>query len=340
MAFKYKYVLFNTLDEEVYKDHPDNYFDICVNDLRSSDDIEVVSAPLYHLPKFFRYLYAIHNSQRFKSNLPLKNIWYPFYFKNRKSKSPFCFILLNHKIPVTYLQYLKNKYPDCRIVVLHRDLAEVCNRTNPSLSGNSILDLEMTYDDEESVRYGWPHFSEFESKINLSPTSDYPESDVFFAGRAKDRFPMLLSAYYKFKEAGLNVHYFLTGVPESNQIKLEGIEYANRNMSYREMLEHTVNTRCVLEINYGQTKGYTSRFLEAVIYGKKLITNNSTVVKSPFYTTGNIKVVSNFDDDSIVDFVKNSEALVAYNYKGEFSPYRLIERIEEELDKKYGEQSI
>ena len=328
---KYNYVFFNTLDGHAYKDYPDGYNTICAKDLKQFEEIEVVNAPLYYKPKFFRLLYTIHNSAQANRllSLPFKNIWYPLYFKDKGKKGrPYCFVLLYHLLPISYLSYLKKQYPDCRIVLLHRDLAAVCNKANPVLSGNPILDLEMTYDRKESLKYGWPLFSEYESKIEIKLKDQY-ESDVFFAGRAKGRLPQLLKAYDVIAKAGLKVFFYLTDVPSQDRKELPGIQYAEKGMSYIQMLEHTVNTRCVLEINYGGTEGYTSRFLESVIYGKRLITNNPFVKESQFYTKSNIQYVS---DTGKIDtnFIVAQPTEVDYNYNGEFSPINMILRIEEE----------
>ena len=90
----------------------------------------------------------------------------------------------------------------------------------------------------------------------------------------------------------------------------------------------------MLEINQGNCNGYTSRFLEAVIYGKRLITNNTFIKESIFYSPDKIQVVDNISDIK-ASFVTSGSDFIDYNYNGEFSPFRMIERVEEELIKKY-----
>ena len=199
---------------------------------------------------------------------------------------------------------------------------------------NPLLDLEMTYDKGESKQYGYPWFSEYESRIDI-PVSEIPESDVFFAGRVKDRLPKIMEAYEVFSAAGMKTFFYLTGVPEKDRKPYEGIVYSDHNMSYKEMLTHTVNTRCVLEINQGNSDGYTSRFLESVIYGKRLVTNNQSIKESPFYKSGHIQVVNEISEIN-TDVIKKGNGFVDYQYNGEFSPFRMIDRVDEELIKKYG----
>ena len=105
------------------------------------------------------------------------------------------------------------------------------------------------------------------------------------------------------------------------------------------MLYHTVNTRCVLEVTQKGQKGYTSRFLEAVMYGKKIISNSYYLKESKFYDSNKVQIVDKMSDID-VNFIKNGNGFVDYNYQGEFSPFRVLDRIDEELINKFGIPNI
>ena len=325
----YNYVIFNSIDNKL-RYTPNGYYTICMKDLDDVDGVNCINVPLSHLPFWVRYIYNAHHSSRLNIvSLPFKNLWYPFYFKNTfKNDKPVCFIVLD-RVPIDYLHYLKNKYPNSKFVILYRDLRMITERLYPKHPDNPIFDLQMTIDENEAMKFGWKHFEEFESKIQVSISKDYPLSDVFFAGKGKDRLSKLLKAYEILTHAGLKCSYYLTHVPESERIELPGVEYADRFMSYSQMLYHTVNSRCVLEINQEGAVGYTSRFLEAVMFNKRLITNNQAVKKSKFYSSGNIQCVSDICEIS-PDFVANVST-VDYNYKDEFSPIHLVEMVDKEL---------
>ncbi len=334
--YRYNYILFNSYDNKLKIDR-NGYYTICAQELETSPSIRVVSYPLDIYPYWIRLLFAIHHSEKIARyiKLPFKKLWYPYYFKNDfEEKKPFCFVILNRFLPIEYLSYLKKMYPDCRIVLLHRDLLRICKRLNPELSQNPILDLEMTYDKGEAQLYGMPYFNEFESSIDILKEKKM-ESDVFFAGKAKDRLPQLMEAYKVFTKNGLKCNFYLVGVPINEQKELPGVKYASCFMSYKEMLYHTVNTRCVLEVNQGGSNGYTSRFLESVIYGKKLITNNLAIKESKYYFPDKIMIVNKMSDIDPL-FVTKGGDFVNYNYEDDFSPFKVISRIEEELSKKYG----
>ena len=331
---EYKYVIFNSVESK-FTFNPNGYYAICYNDLRQCEQILCVDMPLQGYPKVFRYLYNLHHSARLNSlfKLPLKKIWYPFYFKsNLKKKDKVCFVL-QIRLPIQYLAYLKTKYPESRFVSIYRDLRRVTEVNNPDYPDNPIFDLQMTIDKKEAKKYGWIHFDEIESKIKVPVASNYPLHDVFFAGKAKDRLPRLLEAYSILTNAGVNCYYYLTDVPDKEKVELPGVMYANGFMQYSEMLYHTVNSKCVLEINQKEAVGYTSRFLEAVMYNKRLITDNQDVRESKFFNPENILCISNISDIS-PSFVLNDNK-VDYKYNNEFAPIHLIEKIDQELKERY-----
>lgn len=329
---KYNYIFFNGEDGNTRKRNPDGYYTICTKDLETMDGVHLVSYPLDYACTPTRYLFYLHHYPKINKvlNLPLKKLWYPYYFKNPfPDDKPLCFVVSGTYLPIDYLRYLKRKYPNCKMVRIHRDLIGLwkvqCPQYTPEVN-QEIFDLRLTIDELEAKKYGIEHFVEFESKIDVPRSPNYPMSDVFFAGRAKDRLPKLMEIYHRLTAQGLTVSYFLLGVPKSDRKPFPGIEYADRGMQYREMLNRTVNTRCLLEINQEGQVGFTSRFLEAVMYNKKLITDNPAVKNTRFYDPRLIQFLDRAED---VDpsFVLD-ETDVDYHYHNEFSPVNLIHQID------------
>ena len=129
----------------------------------------------------------------------------------------------------------------------------------------------------------------------------------------------------------MNVFY-ITNVPKERQIVRDGIKYASKNMSYLRMLKYSVSSRCLLEINQEGALGYTSRFLEAVMYDIKLITDNLSVLDSKFYNPRNIQYINDVNEID-PEFVKN-KCFDSFNYNDDFSPIHLLESIDSKLSKK------
>lgn len=338
-SLKYNYVFFDSEDKRLKKDKY-GYRYICSKDLLDCENVIWVTYPLDYAPFYVRLLFLIHNAPKTNCiiNLPFKEKWYPYYFKNTfENDKPLCFIMSGRYLSVSYLRYLKKTYPSAKFVKIHRDLLELWKQRNPSFTDeivNEIFDLSLTYDGKEAEKYRMPYFCEFESKIDIPLSKKYPLHDVFFAGKAKDRLDLLLKTYDRLVAIGIKPFYYITGVYGQNPPKREGIVYAKRNMPYFDMLYNSVNSKCILEINQEGAVGYTSRFLEAVMYNKKLLTNNVSIRKSKFYNENYIQIFSRVEEIEKTFFYDCEN--IDYGYVNEFSPINMIYTIDEELKRMDG----
>ena len=119
-----------------------------------------------------------------------------------------------------------------------------------------------------------------------------PQFDVFFCGLAKERLPEILSVYERLKSAGLKLDFYIARVPENERKYAEEIHYIDF-MPYGEYLSHVENANCLLEIMQDSSHhGYTVRTSEALMYGKKLLSNNLKLAEASFYNSENICLFS------------------------------------------------
>lgn len=321
-------MIFNYTDNEFLFNKEEDYYAICLRDLEGRNDVILNHIPLQERNGIIRCLYRFTKSRIFRNRfwqIPLYRIWYPFVFKNTfKKGKPICFVCLRYP-PLEYLYYLKGKYTDCKFVKMSRDLIRTQLDQYNKYSSAGIFDLWLSYDEKDCEQYGFIHFDEFESKIEIGRRNNYPIADVFFAGRAKDRLQTIIDFYDKLTLEGLKCFFYVVGAKDSEKIERPGIVYSKKSMTYLEMLDYSVNSRCLLDINQKGAVGYTSRFLEAVMFNKQLITNNTDVMKTKFYDSKKIMVVES-PNDIISGFM--CEDGVDYHYNGEFSPVRRIELID------------
>jgi len=118
-----------------------------------------------------------------------------------------------------------------------------------------------------------------------------PQSDVYFVGSAKDRLELIFDVFHQLKQEGITCDFYLSGVPSSKKIKDAGIHYIHK-MSYIENLKHVVRTKCILEIVQGNAKSSTLRTWEAIMYDKKLLTNNLTIANDYYYDENYISLLT------------------------------------------------
>lgn len=327
---KYNYVYFVPEEYNKLKKKPNNYYSICVRDLETLSNVIVVSYPLDYKNFFLRFLFAIHTSKKINSKLklPLQKLWFPYYFKNKfKNDKTICFVVEATYLPLSYIEYCRKRFPGCIFVKLHRDFMRLTQQMNATYSEENLkryFDYRFSYDVSEAQKYGCFSFDEFESKISI-PKKNI-EYDVFFAGKAKDRMDKLINAYDKLVSLGLKCYFFITCCKKNERVARPGIEYAKKPMSYYRMLECSMKSKCLLDINQETAVGYTSRFLEGVMYNKKIITNNESVKDSKYFDKRFVLLFSNVDEINKAFFDENSE--VDYGYENDFSPAKLIEKID------------
>ena len=104
-----------------------------------------------------------------------------------------------------------------------------------------------------------------------------------------------------------------------------------KKLLYKDTIEKMLTCNCILDIvDSGSSGGVSLRFFEAVVYNKKLLTNNKNIVKMPFYNPNYMKIFEKYDDIDL-DWLKNNEN-VDYGYNGEFEAIEFIKRIDKEIE--------
>lgn len=287
--------------------------------------------------RLLQLLFKLHTYPQFNRfiEIPWKSIWTKHCFKfTFRNNNPICFIFEVKYFDQDYFfDVLKRRFPGCKFVITFRDLYERKKQQFSTIDINTLhkkFDLVMSYDKGDCEKYGMTYFNLEASMQPLKIAKDYPWSDVIFIGRAKGRTDRIIKAYDILSAAGLKCFFYVVG--EQN-IKQHGdIIFTNRIMPYQEMLEHTMNSRCVLELSQVGEYGFTSRSQEAIMYNKKLITDSLIVREQKFYPSKDILFISNVDEIN-PDFVKD-QSEVNYGYDGEYSPVRLLENIESHLNAK------
>lgn len=329
-----QYVVFNYPDLCGLSYNKDGYYAICLEDLYNVKNVSVINYPMEGHNTFLRFIHKVFKF--FKAKGILKKLssmaiayFYPLYFTSKiQDQDNLCFVFVSDVWDMDYMRYLKKKYPNCKIVMALRDLVKT-KWFYKQLKEAKLVDCWMSYDEGDCKEYNMHYFSEFESKIHISKNSEVETSDVFFTGRAKDRLPKILEVYDRLTLLGLKCLFIILDAPESQQVKREGIVHTSQMMSYRKMLEYSINSKCLLDINQAGATGYTSRFLEAVIYNKLLLTNNSNIKNHPLYDERYIKIFNNVEEISLSDFDFSDR--VQYNYSNEFSPLFFISEVDKIL---------
>ncbi|NCC01802.1 MAG: hypothetical protein EOM34_14220 [Clostridia bacterium] len=296
---------------------------------------DVIQSPKYNaffLPspiklnnKLLYLLFKIHNSNtiNMKFSLPFKNVWDSFsVFPGILDRNDENYIVFQTGIKLSdqLINLLKKDY-NCKIALYMPDTIKTIFKTNNKKKiirflKNKQVDYVYSFDKHDCVRFGFK-FYDFYSKTNLSPA--ILKYDACYVGncRQKDRIEIINYIADNIK----NGFYSLTGL--NNKDMTSPIILRNKYMTYQEYLNHVNESRCIVDIvNFGQD-GLTLRAKEAIVYNKKLLTNNSSILSSEYYDTRYIQIFKDIQDIDFQWIYENTD--VEYNYKGDFSPTRIIE---------------
>lgn len=308
---------------------------ILLNDVINNEDFFYVEPTDNIAFKWLNYFYKdrVGTALKKRISVPLKAAAFKKYVQFSKEiheEDSVYFIFVRHEPwffgDDGFLRYLKKEYPQSKLIYMlinvNRYLEIEFDKFCP------YFDKVITIDEGDAEKYGLELHPFFYSAIAKEDLM-IPESDCFYVGNAKERLDDLLEVYELFSSRGLKCDFHIVGVPDEKQKYKESITY-NKPMNYDDVVCHVKKSKMLLEImQEGQTSG-TLREHEAVVYGKKLITNNKYIINRSFYIPENITVFEKVEDIDI-DFVESESMAVEYPNKEIVSPKLLIKFLKENI---------
>lgn len=146
-------------------------------------------------------------------------------------------------------------------------------------------------------------------------TPIYSEStDILFIGACKkSRMDDILNCYNSLKKLNLNTSIHLL-YEDDDLMKLyqnTGITFFKKPIDYQETLSMVKSCKVILDIlikeNFDHS-GLSLRFFESIKFEKKIITNNTSILKYDFYKPENIFIIGQDDFSMLQAFVNQPYA--------------------------------
>ncbi len=184
------------------------------------------------------------------------------------------------------------------------------------------FDLLFSWDTEIVKKYGVDYYPNLiYSKIETNHNSE--ECDVFYCGEDGGRLQVLEKVYERLTAMGMKCDFYCARTEHAGEI-INGIKHITP-MPYTQYLSHIKKCKIILEIIKEGNSSHSLRVCEAVVYDKKLITNNSLVKDLRMYNNNQFYV---FDKNLVFDenFLKSSLSIPNI-YKDDFSPKSFIDYI-------------
>lgn len=291
-----------------------------LTDFKKMENVKIINSKyLCNFNKILSYFIRIHFSYKLNKivKLPFKSIWFKSIIKNigETNDENIIFIIYDRSFLANseeFLRYLRKKYKNCKLVYMFTNIVNISGAGDKKFVSklNQYYDIVYAFDPEDAKKYNFRYSPLIYS---LNPMNVKEKNQVFYVGRSKDRYSMLIQAYEKIKQLNIDRNFYIFGVPEKDQKYTDEIQY-NKYISYDECLKNIQQANCLIDIIQGNSCGFTIKTCEAVYYDKLLITTNENVKNAPFYDERYILVI-NSAEDITKDFFNNVEK-VKYSKEG------------------------
>lgn len=308
-----------------------------LSDFKEFKNVKVINYKyLCNLNKILNFFAKIHFSYKVNSviNLPFKSLWFKKIINeiNEKKEEDIIIIIYDRSLfanNIKFIKYLRKNFSRCKLVYMFTNIVKISGASDNDFVSklNEMYDLVYAFDPADAKKYNFCYSPLIYSynKVNVES-----KNQIFYVGRAKDRYQMLINVYERIKELNINSKFYISDVSTEKQKYKNEIEY-NKYISYNECLKNIQESTCLLDIIQGDSEGFTIKTCEAIYYDKLLITTNKNVKNAPFYDERYILVIDSANDIN-EDFFKNS-GRAKYSNEGKefFSVNTYLKRLYKDL---------
>lgn len=301
-------------------------------DLERDERVDYLAQPLCPLSPFFAIFRKVHLATMINQyiQLPFRGVWDNSLALSQikfERETQYHIVFINTSIVkyrINYLRNIKNRYSNIRYYLYMVDSVNTYKGKSIKayLSESSLFTCIYSFDPKDCEKYNF--------KLLLQPLTyfDLPKtnikSDIYFLGRPKGRLDLLvqLAEYCTDK---IHLDFKIISNDEKEKAFLMERGWLSDYVQYKDNLNYLNESNVILELVQENQTGNTLRYQEAIMYNKKLLTNNRNVINLPFYNPNYIHVFNDVCDIDL-DWIKQRE-IVDYGYQHEFSAIMLIEDI-------------
>lgn len=319
-----KYIIIND-EHELYE--------VMYADLFTTNEYDVEQLDRFvQMSAWMKGLRELHFNDRINRHmwLPGKSLWNRWYTLSSYSFDPdekYWVIFLNGTLRNYYsrefISSFKARRQNVHLALVMYD--SFSNRhAGRAISMLDQFDAVFSFDAGDCQRYGMRHIWSTFSYPGFVTHDETLKTSAFFVGAAEDRIDIMNPCFALLAESLPNCKFNVVGVSPENQVFPNAITY-NRGMPYKEALQYSFNTDLIVEVVREGQAGVSLRTCEAILFNKKLLTNNQALKSMPFYDERFMSVFTDTDDIDL-DFI-HSDKTVDYGRKDWFSPLNIIREL-------------
>lgn len=221
----------------------------------------------------------------------LASLWYTKSFKNC-GETEDTIILFDTFITIYAANYIKNRWPNLRVIYWFWNHINDPTTIQKINSGIEI----WSYDQEDCKKYNLKFNTQFYfPELSQDIKTVYNDVDMFFIGLDKGRNELIEGLKKIFDKYGFSHRLMVISKPK---FKLK-----SNKIPYNDVCKHIASCKCIVDIIPDTQKGMSIRPLEALYFGKKIITNYKEIVNTDIYHPDNIFVVGIDREENLSEFM-------------------------------------
>lgn len=237
---------------------------------------------------------------------------------------------LLHYYSADYFMRLKKKHPSIRYILYIIDPMPngLWQEAEEALS---VFDMVCTMHPYNCRKYGFQYLPYAYAKpAETERIAGIPDVQLFYCGVLdKHRVELLDNIVRQCEAHGISFDFRLKPY-ENNPIRNSHVHYGL--IPYEENVQRMRKADCILEVMHKGYVGITQRYLEAVIYNKRLLSNNREIIELPYYDPCYMQYFEKVED---IDWEwLRGDVKVDYQYQDDFSVQawkeNLLRRLENE----------
>ena len=183
----------------------------------------------------------------------------------------------------------------------------------------------LTFDPEDARNHDWTYCNTLYSKCAVAPRQ--VKYDLFYVGTVKNRIQACRQILELTKSNGVNACIKLLCFDRESARQLPTEAVMESYVPYPQLLEMMQDACCIFDMTQNGQTGVTLRYYEAVVYNKKLLTNNMHIKELPYYDSRYMRIYERFEDIDW-DWVKDT-TMPDYGYDGRFSPVNILQLLKD-----------
>lgn len=214
-------------------------------------------------------------------------------------------IVFDSNASLRMLEWLRKNHPEKRLILWY------WNESSSSGFKRVLPEWleQWSFSESDCEKYGFRHNTQFffdcfaeDAAECRSVKRDNASPKVLFIGRDKGRGKIIVEIADTLRNAGAEVT--LEIAPKISGPFKTYREKLLKLLPYRQVIDRVKESDVLLDYTLNPSTGLSLRCMESLFFGKKLITNNRTVLKADFYSPSNIYVLGE-DTRELRQFLKD-----------------------------------